>query len=80
MWGFCSAWLWDKVEEFMRIEKFVPASYTQEQWDHLIATAGSDMNLQRNPKAGILCVLAKAKSLRTGTWVFQGISASPAPM
>ena len=86
MWGFCSAWLWDKVEEFMINEKFVPAGCTQEQWDRfpnrMISKAFRDMNLQRNPKGRlcILYVLAKAKSLRTGPWVFRGISASPAPV
>ena len=28
MWGFCAAWLWDQVEEFMRKEKFTPAGCT----------------------------------------------------
>ena len=40
------------------------------------------MELERN-KHGKLCilyVLAKAKSRRTGKWVFRGISASPAPI
>ena len=82
MWGFCSAWLWDKVEEFMPQEKFVPAGCNQDLWDRRISRAIRDMNLQRNSKGRlcILYVLAKAKSLRTGTWVFRGISASPAPM
>ena len=63
-------------------EKFVPAGCTQEQWDRCVATAVRDTNLQRNPKGRlcILYVLAKAKSLRTGTWVFRGISASLAPV
>ena len=63
-------------------EKFVPAGCTHEQWDRRISKAVRDMNLQRNPKGRlcILYVLAKAKSLRTGTWVFRGISASPAPV
>ena len=81
-WGFCSAWLWDKVEEFMINEKFVPAGCTQEQWDRQISKAVKEMHLQRNPKGRlcILYVLAKAKSLWTKTWVFRGISASPAPV
>jgi hypothetical protein len=33
MWGFCSAWLWDQVEEFMKKEKFVAACCTVEQWN-----------------------------------------------
>ena len=82
MWGFCSAWLWDRVEEFMRKEKFTPAGCTIDQWNNRIAKVVRDMSLQRNPK-GRLCivyVLAKAKSLLTRKWVFRGISASPAPV
>ena len=82
MWGFCLAWLWDKVEEFMINEKFVPAGCRQEQWDRRISKAVKDMHLQRNPK-GRLCILyvpAEARSLRTKTWVFRGIFASPAPV
>ena len=73
MWGFCSAWLWDRVQEFMRNETFVPAGSTQAQ--RKISKAVRDMNLQRNPKGRfcILYVLAKAKSLQTGTWVFGNI-------
>ena len=82
MWGFCSAWLWDQVEEFMRKEKFTHADCTMDQWNNRIAKVVRDMSLQRNPKGRlcILYVLAKAKSLRTGKWVFRGISASPAPV
>ena len=53
-----------------------------EQWNNRIAQAIRDMSLQRNPK-GRLCVLyvlAKATTLRTRTWVFRGISASPSPI
>ena len=41
-----------------------------------------DMQLPRNEqgKLCILYVVAKAKSLRTGTWVFRGILTSPAPV
>ena len=82
MWGFCAAWLWDQVEEFMRKENFTPAGCTVDQWNTKIARVVKDMNLQRNPKGRlcILYVLAKAKSLRTGKWVFRGISASPVPV
>ena len=82
MLGFCAAWLWDQVEEFMRNEKFTPAGCTVDQLNTKIARVVKDMSLQRNPKGRlcILYVLAKAKSLRTGKWVFRGISASPAPV
>ena len=53
-----------------------------DHWNNRIAKVVRDMSLQRNPK-GRLCVLyvlAKTKSLRTGKWVFRGISASPAPV
>ena len=64
----------------MRKEKFTPAGCTMDQWNNRIAKVVRDMSLQRNPKGRlcILYVLAKAKSLRTGKWVFRGISASPA--
>ena len=66
----------------MRKEKFTPAGCTVDQWNTRIARVVNDMRLQRNPKGRlcILYVLAKAKSLRTGKWVFRGISASPAPV
>ena len=80
LWGFCSAWVRDKVTEFMITEKFPDTQWSQEQWDTNVATTIQEMQLQRNQQ-GKLCVmhvLAKAKSLRTGKWVFRGISASPA--
>ena len=80
--GFCSAWVWEKVTEFMINEKFHDTGWTQDQWTRAIGDAVSDMELERN-KHGKLCilyVLAKAKSRRTGKWVFRGISASPAPI
>ena len=82
LWGFCSAWVWEKVTEFMINEKFEDTGWTQDQWTRAIGDAVSDMQLERN-KHGKLCVLyvlAKAKSRRTGKWVFRGISASPAPV
>ena len=82
MWGFCVAWLWDQVEDFMRKEKFTPAGCTVDQWNTKIARVVNDMSVHCNPKGRlcILYVLAKAKSLRTGKWVFRGMSASPAPV
>ena len=56
MWGFCAAWLWDQVEEFMRKENFIPAGCTVDQWNTKIARVVKDMSLQRNPK-GRLCIL-----------------------
>ena len=82
LWGFCSAWVWEKVTEFMINENFDHTGWTQDEWAHAIGDAISDMELERN-KQGKLCilyVLAKAKSRRTKKWVFRGISASPAPI
>ena len=81
-WGFCSAWVREKVTEFMINEKFHDTGWTQDQWTLVIGDALSDMELERN-KRGKLCilyVLAMAKSRRTGKWLFRGISASPAPI
>ena len=82
LWGFCSAWVWEKVTEFMINAKFHDTRWTQDQWTLAIRDAVSDMELQRNKhrKLCILSVQAKAKSRRTRKWVFRGISASPAPI
>ena len=82
LWGFCLAWVGEKVAEFMISEKFHDTGWTQDQWTRAIWDAASDMELERN-KHGKLCilyVLAKARSRRTGKWVCRGISASPAPI
>ena len=82
MWGFCPTWVWDKVEEFMRAEKFINTRWQKPDWDQSISAAVQAMALQRNPQGRmcVLDVLAKAKSLKIGVWVFRGISASPAPI
>ena len=82
LWGFCFAWISEKVNEFMINEKFDHTGWTQNEWAHAIGDAISGMELERN-KRGKLCILyevAKAKSHRTQKWVFRGISASPAPI
>ena len=72
MWGFCSAYVWDKVSEFMVAEKFTNTLMTKDQWAQRIFGAVTVMSLQQNPQ-GQLCVLnvlTKAKSLHTQKWVF----------
>ena len=82
MWGLCSAWVWEKVEEFMISENFARTNWTQREWKQNIAKVVKDMKLQCSEwgRLCILYVLAKAKSLRTRKWVFRGISAALAPI
>ena len=63
MWGFCHECLWEKVKEFIRKEKFVPAGCTKDERDQRISTVVRKMDLHRKAQGRLylLYVLAKAK-------------------
>ena len=48
LWNFCSAWVWEKVTEFMVSEKFQQTGWTQDEWARAIRDAISGMELERN--------------------------------
>ena len=82
LWGFCAAWVWDQVQQFMREEIFQRVRSSPQSWERHISQAVTRSHLRRNQQ-GRLCVpylLSKAKSLATGQWVWRGICASPSPV
>ena len=71
LWGFCGAWVWDHVHEFMLAENFQRSGSSPKDWEKYISCVVEEMSLKRK-RLGRLCVLyllPKAKSLVTGKWV-----------
>ena len=82
LWGFCGAWVWDQVHDFMLAENFQRSGSSPKDWEKHISGVVEKMSLQRN-RLGRLCVLyllSKAKSFVTGKRVWRGLFASPSPV
>ena len=82
LWGFCSAWVWEKVTEFMTNQNSTTrvGPRTSRQTQSGKQSRVWSWNEINGGNCAFSMSLQKAKSRRTRKWVFRGISAYPAPI
>ena len=82
LWGFCKAWAWDVVREFLNKEGYKPVQDTSAECHRLMSSIAANQGWSVNSKAELcrLYLLGKAKSLLKGKWLWRPIAANPKPV
>ena len=65
LWGFCEHWMWSVLEEFLRKEKYVPCSQSQQEISDAVKklVQGNDWTVNPQGRMALLYLIGKAKSL-----------------
>ena len=82
LWGFCRAWAWDVMHEFLRTEGYHPIVDTAAECHRLLCCIVEKQGWAVNSKANVcrLYLLGKAKSFVKGTRLWRPIPVNPKPV